>query len=185
MVIFASDMWITPMKMLCMNYLTSMKEYPGGNFLIFNDDLGTKEHPEKIVKEYHITALIMENTGHKVEEYDKITELGYVIDNYLFISLYVRAFLIHQPFSFDNSSNKKASIHKYIKFSNEYFIISLIEMLFRAFNNNSGKLILDNDYINGLISTLTQYKNDITLFNPIEFSERLKDIERKYFLRNY
>jgi hypothetical protein len=37
---FRSDKWIPEIKTLCLNFLAKIKEYPGGHYLCFRDDLG-------------------------------------------------------------------------------------------------------------------------------------------------
>jgi len=180
MIKFESDSYITLIKSRCVKFLSKVQSYPGGKFLRFSDELGTEEHPGRIVQEYHSTALLLNSFGYRVETDDE------VIDKYLFIALYIRAFLHYQPFSLDAPDNPKLLTScKYTIFPNEYFIIVLIEAIFRFYSNdNNGQLRLDDKYQDEFIETLSQYKMDLNLFNPISFSEKLHEIEQRYFYKS-
>ena len=177
---FESDKWIRPIMSTCMDFLKKMRDYPGGKFLGFRDDLGTEEHPGKIVQEYHSTASILNSCGYKVETRNN------VINKYLFMALYVRAFLNHKPFYLDApGSSKLFTSCKYTDSPNEYFIIPFIEAFFREWDNDyDGQLRLDDKARNEFIRTLSKYKNDISLLNPISFSEKLYTIKQKYFYKS-
>jgi hypothetical protein len=74
---------------------------------------------------------------------------------------------------------------KYTNSPNEYFILSFLEAFFRGWNDDFlGLLRLDDNYRDDFINTLSQYKMDISLLNPVSFSERLCFIEKRYFYKS-
>jgi hypothetical protein len=182
---YESDKWIRPIMSYCMSFLSKMQSHPGGEFLRFRDGMGTEKHPGIIVQEYQDSALILNSCGHIVEIYDKNTNQPY-INKYLFVALYIRAFLIHQPFYLDAPDNSRFfTPSKYTSYPNEYFIIGFLEAFFREWNNDhSGLLILDDKYRERFIDKLSKYKMDIILFNPLSFSGEINFIEHSYFYRS-
>jgi len=50
---FPSDEWILDIKNLCYRFQKRLAKTSGGQYLVFRDDIGTKEKPGRIVKEYH------------------------------------------------------------------------------------------------------------------------------------
>ena len=76
-----TDEWIPSLKELCLSFLDKLNTCPGGQYLKFRDDLGTKEQPGKIVNEYHdmlplIKREIFGNScSHELIDHHKIASL--------------------------------------------------------------------------------------------------------------
>jgi hypothetical protein len=157
-----------------------MRTYPGGEFLHFNDGLGTEENPGEIVVEYHKTAVMFktetygENAVHSHINYHKIA------------AFYIRSFLKFKPFVLDKPKClKEGEISLYVKLANEYFIIAFLEAIFRAWNNDfNGLLSLDPVYKDTFIKHLFRYGKNINLLDPITLADVISFIEQKYFYRS-
>ena len=174
---FGSDTWIVGLKILCFNFLKNLQKRPGGAFLKFRDDLGTVEKPGRIVKEYHRTVTLLKknifgkDADHSLVDYHKIA------------ALYIRSFLKFKPFFLDiPKETKTPDLCLYTKLPNEYFAIPFLDAVFRAGNEDYNRqLRMDPAYRDDFIKLLYHYKKDISLFDPVSFSNIIFLIEQQYF----
>jgi hypothetical protein len=173
---FGSDAWLSDVKELCFNFYKYIKQYPGGDYLYFKDEIGDKNKPGKIVKEYHKSAnklkleIFGDNAKDKLIDYHKIG------------SLYIRSFLKVMPFYIKIPKIiKEPQISMYIKSANEFFVIAYLEALFKAWNFIDGELRMTNAYRESFIMQLYQYSKDITKLDPTSFSGKIYLIEKLFF----
>ena len=157
-----------------------MRKFKGGQFLNFNDGLGTEDNPGKIVLEYHESAV-----KFKVETYGNIASLSH-INYHKIAAFYIRSFLKYRLFSLEIPKEpKNIEVSLYAKLANEYFVIDFLEAIFMAWNNDfNGVLSLDPVYKDTFIKHLYRYSKDIALLDPITFSDIISFIEQKYFYRS-
>jgi len=176
-----SDIWIPEIKKLCKAFLKNIKNYPGGKYLCFRDDLGSKENPGIIVKEYHNSVaklkkeIFSANNANERIDYHKIT------------ALYIRSFLKFQPFYLDKPERKEdIEMCLYTKCPNEYFVLLFLEAMFKAWNNDvNGFLIMDPSYQADFIKLLYHYKKNISKLDPVSFSNTVYLIEQQYFKNSW
>ena len=171
---FPSDAWIPGLKELCFNFLKNLQKRPGGQYLRFCDD-----KIETIVEEYHETA-----HSFKVEIFGDNAEKSY-IDHHKIAALYIRSFLVHQPFVLDiPAETQNPELCLCTKLANEYFSLPYMEALFRAWNNDfDGILRMDTMYRDNFIKLLYRYKKDINRLDPAALSNIICLIEQHYFIR--
>jgi len=174
---FGSDNWIAGIKILCFDFLKNLQKRPGGVFLKFKDDLGTAEKPGKIVKEYHRTAKLL-----KEVLFGKNAKQSF-IDYHKIAALYIRSFLKFKPFFLDiPKETKTPDLCLYTMLPNEYFALPFLDAVFRAGNEDyNGQLRMDQAYKDDLIKLLYHYKNDISLLDPVSFSNIIFLVEQNYF----
>jgi hypothetical protein len=178
---FNSDIWIPEIKSLCFEFCKYLQQNrPGGRFIKFRDNLGTTEKPGKIVREYHKTVKIL-----KDKIFTKNADQSH-IDYHKIASLYIRSFLKYKPFYLDiPKETNNVELCLQTKLANEYFAIPFLEAVFRAWNDDFERLLrLDENYRDNLIKLLYYYKNNITKFDPVSFSNTIYLIEQHYFQRS-
>jgi len=177
-----TDEWIPGIKSLFLGFLNDLQTRPGGQYLRFNDGLGTIEKPGVIVKEYHDTVSLIKENIFGENDNDEL------IDYHKIAALYIRSFLIHKPFYLDVPEEERKTIDTclYTEFPNEYFVIVFLETMFKAWKNDfDGVLEMDPNYQDDFIKLLYHYKEYIKRLDPLSFSNIIFLIEQKYFLNSW
>ena len=178
---FGSDEWLPKINDLCFDYLKNLQKRPGGQFLRFKDELlGTKEKPGKIVNEYHNSV-----DKFKRDVYDANAEISY-IDHHKIAALYIRSFLVHQPFVMDiPTQTKNPGLCLYTKLPNEYFSIPFLAAIYKTANEKNEKrdctIKMPIVYMNNFVKLLHYNKNNIDKYEPTAFSNIFYLIEQIYF----
>ena len=177
---FRTDKWLPDLRNICFDFLKNLQKRPGGKFLKFKDEIGTIEKPGRIVKEYHDTAEFI-----KTKIFEKDAKQEY-IDHHKIAALYIRAFLKYKPFYLDVPKEiKKPNLSVYVVLANEYFSIILLDIIFKAWNDNfNGRLKIDPIYQEDFIKLLFHYKENIDTLDPLSFSNTICLIEKQYFHSN-
>ena len=175
---FGSDAWISSLHNLCFDFLKNLQKRPGGQFLRFQSGLlGTRENPGKIVEEYHQTASLFKQGifGANAKQSH--------MDHHKIAALYIRSFLIHQPFMLDiPADTKKPELCLYTTLPNEYFAIVYLATIFKGANDQfNGKLQMTPVYTINFIKLLYHYKKNIERLDPASLSNILYLIEQHYF----
>jgi len=176
---FSSDEWIPELHNLCFDVLKNLQKRPGGKFLFVRDDfIGTKENPGRIVKEYHESAALL-----KKEIFgDNASKSN--LDRHKIAALYIRSFLINQPFYLDipaETNNKDRCLNTIL--SNEYFSIAYLAVIFKGWNEKFDiTLKMDAKYKFDFIKLLYRYKKDINKLDIFALSNIIYLIEKHFFL---
>ena len=178
---FGSDEWIPDLQELCFEVLKNLQNRPGGRFLRFRDELvGTKEKPGKIVEEYHVSVASL-----KWELFGNNAPNSH-LNRHKIAALYIRSFLIHQPFILDipaETTNKDRCLNTVL--SNEYFSIAYLAAIFKAWSNKfDWTLQMDAGYKFDFIKLLYRYKKNIALLDPLALSNIISLIEKHFFREN-
>jgi len=175
---YGSDEWIPHLNNLCFDVLKNFQKRNGGQFLSFRDKLiGTKENPGKIVEEYHASAdslkegLFGDNAPNSHLDHHKIS------------ALYIRSFLIHQPFLLETPTEAdKKKICLNTALANEYFSIAYLAAIFKGWNEKyDWVLAMEARYKFDFIKLLYSYKKDIKKLDPFALSNIICLIEKHYF----
>jgi hypothetical protein len=172
-----SDTWLPALKDLCLDFEKYLKNWPGGQYLKFRDFIGTEENPGTIVKEYHKTLKCL-----KQEIYGKQADKS-LIDHHKIAALYIRSFLIYQPFYLDIPEEiQKPQLCLKTKLPNEYFAIPFLAAIFKSWKEDfDRKLKLEPIYRGNFIKLLYDYKKDISKLNPYSLANIIFLIEKCYF----
>jgi len=175
---FGSDQWIPDLNNLCLEVLKNLEKLSGGRFLRYQDELvGTIKSPGKIVEEYHSSATEMKQYifGDNVQNSH--------LDHHKIAALYIRSFLIHQPFILEISSetkNKDRCLRTVLP--NEYFSITYLAVIFKGWNEKfDWSLQMDNKYKFDFIKLLYSYKKNISKLDPFALSNIICLIEKHFF----
>jgi len=175
---FGTDTWIPKLSELCFNYQRNLQLRPGGSFLHFKDELlGTKEKPGVIVEDYHRSVEIF-----KREVYD-IYAADSHIDHHKIAALYIRSFLIHQPFvNIIPEETKNPQLNMYAMSPNEYFAVPFLTTVFKTATEKWNYILdIPTEYKNNLIKLLYYYRNNINKYEPAALSNMFYLIEQLYF----
>jgi hypothetical protein len=175
---FGSDEWIPELYNFCFDVLRNLQKRPGGRFLRLRDDfIGTKDNPGIIVREYHVSADLLK------QEIFSISAQNSYLDRHKIAALYIRSFLIYQPFFLDipaETDNKDRCLTTVL--SNEYFSIAYLAVLFKGWNKEFDKALqMDARYKFDFIKLLYRYKKDISKLDPLALSNIICLIEKHYF----
>jgi hypothetical protein len=176
-----SDKWIPALKGLCLDFLKSLQDKPGGQYLLFRDFIGTEANPGKIINEYNKSL-----NAYKREIFGKDAD-KFPPGHHKIASLYIRSFLIYQPFClYDHIPEgiKKPELCLATKLPNEFFAICLLEAIFKSWREElDGELRLDPSYRGTFIKLLYYYKNDIEKLDILSFADIIFFIEKNYFTK--
>jgi hypothetical protein len=176
---FGSDSWLPAVKELCFDYLKNLQKRPGGHYLKFNDELGSREKPGRIVEEYHRTAIQFKDDIFGQNASDSH------IDYHKIAALYIRAFLLYRPFYLDIPAETKfPELCLYTMLANEYFALPYLEAIFRGWNEDfTGVLRIPVHYRDSFIKLLYHYKKDLTTLDYASLSNVIYLIDQNYFQR--
>ena len=175
---FGSNKWIPNIHELCFEVLKNLQKHPGGRFLRFQEDLvGTIDKPGKIVEEYQSSAILL-----KKEIYKDFASASH-LDHHKIAALYIRAFLIHQPFRLDippETKNKDRCLNTVL--SNEYLIIAYLAVIFKGWNKKPDwTLKMDARYKFDLVKLLYRFRKDINKLDALALSNIICLIEKHFF----
>jgi hypothetical protein len=176
---FGSDEWIPELRNLCSVVLKNLQNRHGGQHLRLRESyIGTKENPGIIINEYHASADLL-----KRELYGDSASKSF-LDHHKIAALYIRSFLINQPFYLDipaDAQNKYKCLNTVL--SNEYFIIAYLTVLFKGWNEKFDRALqMDAKYKFDFIKLLYRYKKDIGKLDIFSLSNIICLIEKHYFL---
>ena len=176
---FGSDNWVSYLDSLCQDVYRNLQERLGGQHLVYRRDLiGTKEKPGIIVTEYHNSVNILK---HELFENKAKTSL---LDYHKIAALYIRSFLIYQPFVLSiapETKSYKLCLHTIL--ANEYLSVAFLGSIYKTWNKKIGWSLQDMDikYKFDFIKLLFHYKEDITHLDPLSLSNIIYLIEQHYF----
>jgi len=178
---FGSDKWLPNLQELCFEVLKNLKNRSGGRFLRLKDELvGTTEKPGKIVEEYHTSAALL-----KQKIFGDNAPKSH-LDHHKIAALYIRSFLIYQPFILDipaETENKDRCLNTMLP--NEYFSIAYLAAIYKSWNKKfDWTLKMDARYKFDFIKLLYRYKKNINLLDPLTLSNIIYLIEKHYFKEN-
>lgn len=174
---FGSDEWIPHLSNLGFDVLKNLQKHPGGRFLRFRDTLiGTKDNHGEIVKEYHASVDLLK------KEIFGANAINSNLDHHKIAALYIRSFLIHQPFILDipaDTNNKERCL--YTVLANEYFSFIYLATVFKAWNEKFDWVLdMENGYKFDFIKLLYRYKKYAKL-DPYALSNIIYLIEKLFF----
>jgi len=175
---FGTDEWIPKLSELCFEYQKNLQIRKGCQFLRFKDELlGTKENHGIIVKEYHKSVEMF-----KKEIYDTLAADSH-IDHHKIAALYLRSFLIHQPFiNYVPPDTANPSLNLYALSPNEFFAIPFLTAVLKTATEKwDYTLDMPPVYRNNLIKLLHYYKNNMDRYEPAALSNIFYLIEQLYF----
>jgi hypothetical protein len=175
-----SDAWIPAIKNLCLDFLKFLQKRPGGQYLKFRDDIGTAEKPGRIIKEYHNSHKIFKKMifGRQADKS--------LLNHHKIAALYIRAFLVCQPFYLEIPEGIKPEQCLLTILPNEFFILPFLDAVFRAWRMEfDGALRLDPVYREDFIKLLYSYKKDINKLDVMSFSYTISIIEKHYFIPSH
>ena len=178
---FGSDKWIPKLHELCLDVLKNLQNRPGGRFLRLRDEfVGTIEKPGIIVEEYHSSAASLKQKIFRDYASNSL------LDHHKIAALYIRSFLIHQPFILDipaETKNKDRCLNTVL--SNEYFSIAYLAAIFKAWNKKFDcTLQMETRYKFDFIKLLYRYRKNSELLDPLALSNIICLIEKHYFREN-
>lgn len=175
---FGSINWIPDIHELCFEVLRNLQKRPGGRFLRFREEIiGTVDRPGIIITEYQKSLISL-----KKEIYNDFASTEH-IDHHKIAALYIREFLIHQPFCLDippETKNNERCLNTVL--ANEYFIIAYLTIILKGWNQKLDKTLkMDNRYKFDFVKLLYRFKKDIKKLDVLALANIICLIEKHFF----